>query len=65
MRIKLHERWIEKLRNLPETGMGYQRVDLRLANDLELHGLLVFNAEEIDVPDEFAHLQITDVRLHD
>jgi hypothetical protein len=55
---------VERLANLPESGMGYQRVDLRLADGRELRDVLVFNAEEADVPDEFAHAKIADVRLH-
>jgi len=44
--------------------MGYQRVDIRLVDGRELKDVMVFNAEEIEVPDEFARAQIKDVRLH-
>jgi hypothetical protein len=44
--------------------MGYQRVDVRLADGRELRDLLVFNAEEIEVPGEFASAAIADLRLH-
>lgn len=64
MRIKLDQRWITRLLELPESGMGYQRVDVRLADGRELKDVVVFNAEEIDVPNEFAHAEIKDVRLH-
>lgn len=64
MKIKLERRFVERLANLPESGMGYQRVDLRLADGRELKDVVVFNAEEAEVPDEFAHAKITDVRLH-
>ena len=64
MRIKLERRFVERLIDLPESGMGYQRVDLWLADGRELKDVLVFNAEEADVPDEFAHAMIADVRLH-
>ena len=64
MRIKLERRFVERLADLPESGMGYQRVDLRLADGRELRDVLVFNAEEADVPDEFANAKIADVRLH-
>jgi len=64
MRIKLEPRWVERLLELPESGMGYQRVDIRLVDGRELKNVLVFNAEEIEVPDEFKQVQIKDLRLH-
>lgn len=64
MRIKLEPRWTERLLELPESGMGYQRVDIRLVDGRELKDVVVFNAEEIEMPDEFARAQIKDVRLH-
>ena len=64
MRIRLEARWTERLLELPESGMGYQRVDIRLVDGRELKDVVVFSAEEIEVPDEFARAQIKDVRLH-
>lgn len=64
MRIKLDQRWIKRLLELPESGMGYQRVDVRFANGRELDDVVVFNAEELEVPNEFAQAEIKDIRLH-
>ncbi len=64
MRIKLEQRWTKRLLRLPESGMGYQRVDLQLADGRELKDVLVFNAEELEVSEELATNQIKDVRLH-
>jgi hypothetical protein len=64
MRVKLEQRWTKRLLELPESGMGYQRVDIRLANGDELSDVVVFNAEELEVPDELAQAEIKDVRLH-
>jgi hypothetical protein len=64
MRVKLEPRWTKRLSELPESGMGYQRVDVRLADGRELKDVVVFNAEELEVPDEFAQAEIKDVRLH-
>jgi len=44
--------------------MGYQRVDVRFANGRELKDAVVFNAEDLEVPEEFAKAEIEDVRLH-
>ena len=64
MRIKLERRFVERLIDQPESGMGYQRVDLRLSDGRELKDVVVFNGEEAEVPDEFANAKIADVRLH-
>jgi hypothetical protein len=40
MRIKLERRWTKHLLRLPKSGMGYQRVDLRLADGRELKNAL-------------------------
>ena len=64
MRIKLEQRWVKRLLQLPESGMGYQRVDLRLADGRELKDVPVFNAEELEMPEEFAHARIKELRLH-
>jgi hypothetical protein len=63
MRVKLEKRWMKRLLQLPESGMGYQRVDLRLADGRELKDVLAFNAEEVELPDECANAKIEDVRL--
>ena len=54
MRLKLEQHWTERLLELPESGMGYQRVDIRFANGRTLEDVVVFNAHEVEVPDEFA-----------
>ncbi|MGD0061044.1 MAG: hypothetical protein ABSD58_16645 [Verrucomicrobiia bacterium] len=64
MRIKLEQRWTRRLLQLPESGMGYQRVDLQLADGRELKDVLVFNAEELEVSEELATSQIKDICLH-
>ncbi len=47
----------------PESGMGYQRMDLRLADGHELRDVLAFNAEEVELPDECANSKIEEVHL--
>lgn len=64
MRIKLEQRWTKRLLRLPESGMGFQRVDLQLADGRELKDVLVFNAEEMEVSEELASSQIKDIRPH-
>jgi len=64
MRIKLDKRWSKLLRELPESGMGYQRVDVRLVDGRELKNVVVLNAEELEAPNDFALTEIKDVSLH-
>jgi hypothetical protein len=40
----------EKLADLPETGMGFQRVAITLASGESVHGLLVFNSRDLEAP---------------
>lgn len=61
MRVPLAKKWSERLVKLPETGMGYQRVDIRFAGDRTIKDVLVFNAEVAELPEEFAQLAITDI----
>jgi hypothetical protein len=63
MRVPLDRKWSERLVKLPESGMGYQRVDIRFAGDQTARDVMVFNAEEAELPEEFARLQITDIVL--
>lgn len=65
MRIKLDERWVRLLLKWPESGMGYQRVDLRLADGREVKDVPAFNAEEVEVPEEFGKGEIAAIQLHD
>lgn len=63
MRIKLDQRWIDRLLTWPESGMGYQRVDVIMADGREIKDATVLNAEWLDVPSEFAHATVEDIRL--
>jgi hypothetical protein len=53
-----------RLASLPESGMGYQRVDVRFADGRELKNAMVFNAEDLDVPNEFARTEVEDISIH-
>jgi hypothetical protein len=61
MRVPLDKKWSERLVRLPESGMGYQRVDIRFVGDRTIEDVLVFNAEVAELPEEFARLLITDI----
>lgn len=52
MLVRLSTRWTEHLRNLPESGMGYQRVTVRLRDGRTLKHVLALNAERLEIQDE-------------
>jgi hypothetical protein len=64
MTIRLPEKWTRFLVRQPESGTGYQRVDVRLANYREIKESVVFKAEEIELPGDCAHIEIEDIQLH-
>jgi hypothetical protein len=64
MRRRLPSEWSKLLAGLPESGMGYQRVDIRFSDGSVQHDCPVFNAEELEIPDRFATKEIADVKLH-
>jgi hypothetical protein len=48
----------------PESGMGYQRVDVRLANNRQINDVIVLNAEEIELPSDCDPCEIAEIRIH-
>lgn len=67
MRLHLSRRWIEYLCQLPESGMGYQRVDIKLKSGDQLTDLVVFNAEELEYQFRgvsFRSEDIAEIQLH-
>lgn len=64
MRVSLERKWIDYLVRQPEAGMGYQRVDIRFADNRVVRDVPVFNAEIVELPDEIARVPIRDVTLH-
>lgn len=61
--VRLTAPWIDRLVHLPETGMGYQRVNIRLKRGKVLRDVMVLNAEECRVEEVFEPSEIEDVEL--
>ena len=61
MRLQLTRRWTQRLRTLPEQGIGYQRVDVTLRSGQRVRDVIVFNAQEAQWPDERAPIEIADI----
>jgi hypothetical protein len=64
MTIKLNEYWSRRLAQMPETGMGYQKVDVILKGGNILKGLIVLNAEDCQTENEFIVEDIVDIKIH-
>ncbi len=64
MRITLSKEWVDHLLRLPESGMGYQRIDVEFADGTTEHDCIVLNAETIELPDTCRGKEIKGVRLH-
>lgn len=63
VRLQLPQKWVDYLTRLPESGMGYQRVDVLLEDGTELEDCTVFNAEEIEIPEPHAGKRIEKLML--
>jgi hypothetical protein len=62
--LRLNEFWTQRLAQLPESGMGYQRVDITLKDHRVIQNVIVFNAEECQTDEEFRTTDIVDIRIH-
>ena len=67
MTVRLSPKWTERLLSLPESGMGYQVVDVTLRDGKTLSGLAVFNGQDIEPPPaaSFDASDIVRIELHD
>lgn len=59
--MKLSKKWTKHLRSMPESGMGYQLVDVVLKGGRVLKEVYVYNAEELILPVECKDLKIKDI----
>ena len=65
MTVHLPQPWIDRLCQLPESGMGYQNALVRLANGDTLK-VTIFNADQFELPPDrpaFDTRDIVDIRL--
>lgn len=62
-RTTLSPELTERLTNMPESGMGYQVVDLTFHDDSVLKGCVVLNSSEVDLPEEYRLKAIKSVKM--
>ncbi|MBI2674307.1 MAG: hypothetical protein HYX22_01015 [Candidatus Yanofskybacteria bacterium] len=63
--MRLSQKWVDKLVNLPESGMGYQTVDVILKNGSTVRGLIVINCQDILGKVYFSEDDIVDIVASD
>lgn len=61
MLLPLSEKWSRTLGEWPESGMGYQRVDVKLHDGTTVKNVLVFNTEQMDWPDDSNPIDTRDI----
>ena len=61
MRLNLDRSWSERLRDLPESGMGYQRVRVRLKDGRTVDDAIAVNAQILDIPDGIPTFTSSDI----
>ena len=64
MTVQLDREWQKRLAQLPETGMGYQLVDILLRGGRWLSKLYVHNGRECETTEQFDPKDVVEVRLH-
>ncbi len=65
IRIQLPPAWVDYLTHQPESGMGYQRVNVVLDDGTALEDCVAFNAEEVELPEAYAGRRIKEVLIVD
>ncbi len=66
MRLTLDKKWTDRLVQLPESGMGYQRVRVRLKDGRTIENAVALNGQILQISDEvkgFDPADITHIEL--
>lgn len=61
MRLPLDSAWTERLRRLPESGMGYQRVRVKLRDGRVLDDAVVLNAQVLQLAADVGAVAAQDI----
>lgn len=59
----LPQKWINYLTDIPESGMGYQKVNIFFDNNSVQHDCIVFNTEIVQLPESCKDKSIVDIQL--
>ena len=62
VRVTLPDKFIAQLVQMPETGMGYQIVDIVLTNGKVLKNMIIFNSSILEI-EKHESLNIEDIAI--
>ena len=62
MKVMLNERWRDRLRECPESGMGYHLVDITLHSGVHANHVVVIDSREADWPAEKGAIAAEDIK---
>ena len=65
MRVRLEPKWTDVLVHLPESGMGYQRVRVRLQDGRVIDPVIAHNAEVLEIDDRHGGFTSADIERID
>ncbi|MCK4968126.1 MAG: hypothetical protein KAS12_03645 [Candidatus Aenigmarchaeota archaeon] len=55
------KKWINKILEIPETGMGYQVVDIRLKSGTIIGKVFVYNCSVLEIPERYSQITENDI----
>lgn len=61
MLLPLPQKWNRTLLKFPESGMGYQIVDVRLRDGRIVKNVRIFNSEQMDWPEDRNPINARDI----
>lgn len=61
--FKLEQKWSDHLKQLPESGMGFQVTVFSFGDNTVEHNVIVLNTEEVDLPHEYKHKMIMAIAI--
>jgi hypothetical protein len=63
--FELPQEWIDHLVALPESGMGYQVVDVIFTDGSSIESCVVSNAQYLDIPSSYHTKAISNIKIHE
>lgn len=61
--FKIPDKWVEYLKNQPESGMGYQRIKITYNDDTELTKVFYSHSNDVYVPYSYKSKTIKDIKV--
>jgi len=59
--LRLTKKWVDKLVALPESGMGYQIVDIALKDGRVLKEVIILGSKHAQIPEVIGKITVNDI----